>query len=271
MLELTKQSTLFRASLPRGLVTPLADFVRTMNCYYSNLIEGHNTHPVDIERALNNDLSRNTRKGNLQLEAKAHIEVQRWIDEGSLEDREMTIEGVREIHPRFTNLLPEELRWVEDPETGEKRPVVAGEWRDHDVAVGAHAPVSPVAVPRFMQRFEERYSRLGNFEAILAAGPAHHHLLYIHPFADGNGRVTRLMSYATLRRALDTAGLWSVARGLARRSREYKAHLADVRSNASRRLGRSWSSRRGDSLGVHAILLGHLPRSGAVYGGIDAT
>lgn len=25
----------------------LSDMVRSMNCYYSNLIEGHNTHPID--------------------------------------------------------------------------------------------------------------------------------------------------------------------------------------------------------------------------------
>ena len=30
----------------------LASLVRVMNCYYSNLIEGHNTRPRDIERAL---------------------------------------------------------------------------------------------------------------------------------------------------------------------------------------------------------------------------
>jgi hypothetical protein len=29
-----------------------------MNCYYSNLIEGHDTHPVDIEHALQGDYSR---------------------------------------------------------------------------------------------------------------------------------------------------------------------------------------------------------------------
>jgi Fic family protein len=29
----------------------LADLVRVMNTYYSNLIEGHNTRPRDIERA----------------------------------------------------------------------------------------------------------------------------------------------------------------------------------------------------------------------------
>ena len=84
VLDLTKKSASLRASLPKGLAEPLAEFVRSMNCYYSNLIEGHNTHPVDIERALNNDFSKNAKKRDLQLEAKAHIEVQRWIDEGNL-------------------------------------------------------------------------------------------------------------------------------------------------------------------------------------------
>lgn len=226
VLELTKRSTSFRASLPSGLVAPLADFVRSMNCYYSNLIEGHNTHPVDIERALNNDISSNPKKRDLQLEAKAHIAVQQWIDEGGLGDREMTVEGIYEVHRRFTNLLPDALRWVENPETGEKLPITPGEARTRYAKVGAHIAVSPGAIPRFLSRFEERYSNLGAFETILSVAAAHHRLLYIHPFADGNGRVTRLMSYATLLRTLDTAGLWSVARGLARRQDDYKKHLA---------------------------------------------
>jgi len=227
VLDLTKRSSSFRASLPRGLADPLADFVRSMNCYYSNLIEGRSTLPINIERALNNDFSQNVEKRNLQLEAKAHIEVQRWIDEGGLDGNELTAAGVKEIHRRFTNLLPEELRWIEDPQTGERRPVVPGEWRDHDVAVGRHVPVSPGAIARFMRRFEARYAGLGSFESILATGPAHHRFVYIHPFGDGNGRVSRLMSYATLRRTLDTAGLWSVARGLARRKDDYMRHLAE--------------------------------------------
>ena len=227
VLELTKRSSAFRASLPKGLADPLADFVRSMNCYYSNLIENRTTLPINIERALNNDFSANKERRNLQLEAKAHIEVQRWIDEGGLGGNEMAVAGVKEIHSRFTNNLPEELRWVEDLASGERRPVVPGEWRDHDVQVGRHVPISPGAIPRFMKRFEARYSGLGSFESILAAGPAHHRLVYVHPFADGNGRVTRLMSYATLRRTLDTAGLWSVARGLSRRKDDYMAHLAE--------------------------------------------
>ena len=36
--------------------------VRSMNCYYSNLIEGHDTHPRDIDRALANNFSSEPRQ-----------------------------------------------------------------------------------------------------------------------------------------------------------------------------------------------------------------
>ncbi|MGG6270496.1 hypothetical protein ACQ4M3_37595 [Leptolyngbya sp. AN03gr2] len=57
----------------------LGELVRSMNCYYSNLIEGHRTRPIDIERALAQDFSSDLEQRNLQLEAKAHIEVQTRI------------------------------------------------------------------------------------------------------------------------------------------------------------------------------------------------
>ena len=43
---------------------------------------------------------------------------------------------------------------------------------------------------------------------------------------EGNGRVARLMSHATLLEALGTGGAWSLARGLARDVAAYKSHLA---------------------------------------------
>ncbi|WP_461481363.1 hypothetical protein [Porticoccus sp.] len=54
-VELAAKSAGFRRSLPDGIVTALANLVRAMNCYYSNLIEGHNIHPVDIECAMRDD------------------------------------------------------------------------------------------------------------------------------------------------------------------------------------------------------------------------
>jgi hypothetical protein len=126
-----------------------------------------------IERALKNEYSQDTRKRNLQLEAKAHIQVQRWIDSGHLRGHSTTRAGLTEIHRRFCVELPEELLWVEDPETHERLRVVPGELRQRDVRVGRHIPVSPGAVPRFFDRFENVYSRLGKTESILAAAAAH--------------------------------------------------------------------------------------------------
>jgi Fic family protein len=225
-LELAQKSSGFRRSLPQSLLASLADLVRAMNCYYSNLIEGHDTHPIDIERALKNDYSKDARKRDLQLEAKAHIAVQKWIDGGGLTGRAVTSEGIREVHRRFCEELPDDLLWVEDPATKERFRVVPGELRRRDVAVGAHIAVSPGAVPRFLRRFEEIYGAVNKTESILSAAAAHHRLVWIHPFVDGNGRVARLMSHATMLNTLDTGAIWSVARGLARSVNEYKGHLA---------------------------------------------
>lgn len=111
-LDLAQKSAGFRRSLPESLLASLAELVRSMNCYYSNLIEGRDTHPVDIERALKDDYSSDAKKRDLQLEAKAHIAVQQWIDRGGLEDRTLAAGSVREVHRRFCELLPDGLLWV---------------------------------------------------------------------------------------------------------------------------------------------------------------
>ena len=132
-----------------------------MNCYYSNLIEGHDTHPIDIERALKNDYSNDPRKRDLQLEAKAHIEVQQWIDSGALAGRPVSLAGIKEIHRRFCELLPDDLLWIENPDSGERLRVLPGQLRDRDVRVGQHVAISPGALPRFLARCEERMAVWG--------------------------------------------------------------------------------------------------------------
>ena len=225
--ELAQKASGFRRSLPASLISSLATLGRAMNCYYSNLVEGHDTHPVDIERALRDDYSQDARKRDLQLEARAHIAVQKWIDEGGLKGRATGAESICEIHRRFGELLPEDLLYTEDPDTRERVRITPGELRQRDVKVGEHLAVSPGALPRFLARFEEVYGRAGKADAVLSSAAAHHRLLWIHPFLDGNGRVARLMSHASLLETLDTGAVWSVARGLARNVGDYKRHLAN--------------------------------------------
>jgi hypothetical protein len=73
--ELASQSATLGQALHPGTAASLAGLVRVMNTYYSNLIEGHNTRPRDIERALAGDLDENEERRNLQLEAAAHGRV----------------------------------------------------------------------------------------------------------------------------------------------------------------------------------------------------
>jgi Fic family protein len=205
----------------------IGDLVRSMNCYYSNLIEGHNTHPRDIDRALAADYSSDPHKRDLQLEARAHIEVQAMIDARISTASPPSRAFVEWTHREFCSRLPDTLLIVENPDTHERLKVVPGSLRTRSVAVGRHVPPGVEDLPAFLTRFEEAYdrSRLTKSRQTVAVAAAHHRLLWIHPFLDGNGRVARLMSHAMLLDLGVGSALWSISRGLARRSVEYKQLL----------------------------------------------
>src|ERR1700674_4974454 len=79
-------ATLGHALNPRTAAN-LAGLVRIMNTYYSNLIEGHDTRPRDIERAQAGEFDTNQERRNLQIEALAHVRVQAEVDRMAAEDR----------------------------------------------------------------------------------------------------------------------------------------------------------------------------------------
>lgn len=216
-----------------GMVHPIVqlsigDLVRSMNCYYSNLIEGHNTHPRDIDRALKGEFSTEPKKRELQFEAKAHILLQEKIDSLEMEKKKIvSIDFIRWLHEEFCKNLPDELLWVENPDTKEKVRVEPGKFRETTVSVGRHIPPNAESMTIFLRRFEEAYDpeKLGRMERFIAAAASHHRLLWIHPFIDGNGRVARLFSHSYLKAIGIGSSLWSASRGLARKSKEYKARL----------------------------------------------
>jgi Fic family protein len=221
--ELSARAATLGSALHPRTASHLSDLVRIMNTYYSNLIEGHHTRPCDIERALLGELDPDKKRRDLQLEAKAHVRVQAEVDqlfaEGHLPDPTSS-EFILYLHREFYRDAPESMLRIKG--AGREFAMEPGKWRslpEHDVAVGQHVPPSSTRVPDFMRHFEQRYHQqgLGKGSRILAMPAAHHRLNYIHPFPDGNGRVSRLMSHAMAHTAgIGAHGLWSVSRGLAR-------------------------------------------------------
>jgi Fic family protein len=118
--------------------------------------------------------------------------------------------------------------------------------------VGYHEPPGPDSLIAFLCRFDEFYAPDRHHGALklVAAVAAHHRLMWIHPFLDGNGRMARLFTEAYFHRIpVHGFGLWSVSRGLARRNADYKSAL-----------GRADQPRRNDLDGR-----GNLSNEGLIY------
>lgn len=211
---------------------PVVELLRLINSYYSNLIEGNSTHPVDIERAMRHEYADDPARRDLQLESFAHINCQQQIEERLQRDPDLNVASTDFlcwVHKTFYDQLPAELRHVKDEETGEVVDVIGGELRQREIRVGRHIGPLAATLPAFMERFANFYCSGAHHGTlpIIAAAASHHRLMWIHPFLDGNGRVTRLYTDACFRKLpLSGYGLWNVSRGLARRRDDYMAALS---------------------------------------------
>jgi Fic family protein len=236
-LEDLAREVVSRSSALGGQLHPVTqqavvELLRLINSYYSNLIEGHSTHPVDIERAMRQDYLTDPAKRDLQMESLAHIKCQREVESRLREEPEINTADngfIVWLHRVFYEQLPVELRQVKDEKTGEVLEVVPGEIRQREVKVARHVGPASEHLPAFLNRFATAYAsdKHHGVMPIIAAAASHHRLMWIHPFLDGNGRVARLYTDACFRRLpLHGYGLWNVSRGFARKRDDYMAALS---------------------------------------------
>ncbi len=222
------------AQIPSPLVRDrIAELVREMNSYYSNLIEGHKTLPRDIERAMKQDFSADPDKRANQQLNRAHIEVEKLMVSRLRAEPDLSIHSADFLcwlHREFYSRLPEELHYSKDRREKRYR-IEPGALRTFEVEVGRHQPPLHESLPKLLARFAEFYASKSILatDQLVALAAAHHRLAWIHPFGDGNGRVTRLFSHAwVVRCELDSFGLWTLSRGLARTRKEYYEQLSNA-------------------------------------------
>lgn len=229
-IELSTASARLAARVAPGSQEGIIELLRSVNSYYSNLIEGHHTRLADAERALRHEYDADDKKRGLQMEAVAHIHTERALEQRLIDEPGLDVtspEFIQWLHRHFYDQMPPEFRIVTS-EAGRTREVIPGKWRDEEVVVGHHHPPVAASLTRFLAHFQQSYrlDRLHGDTKFIAAAASHHRLTWIHPFFDGNGRTARLFSLAYFSRIADGYRMWSIARGLARRRDRYMAALA---------------------------------------------
>jgi Fic family protein len=234
--EILRKSGQLSGQVPAPIVRKrIAQVVREMNSYYSNLIEGHKTLPRDIERALRQDYSANPAKRANQHLSRAHIEVEQLMTQRLEAEPQLSIHSMDFLcwlHREFYGRLPDDMHFSEDRQ-GKQYRIEPGVPRTFEVEVQNHQPPHYQALQRFTGRFESFYSsdQILATNQLIALAAAHHRMAWIHPFGDGNGRVVRLYSHAWLIRCkLDSFGLWTLSRGLARQRSDYYRALSNADS-----------------------------------------
>ena len=135
----------------------------------------------------------------------AHIEA-----EGELEARYVegsgplyTESAVREIHASLYRRLQ-----LDDRRSDTRAEIVPGALRTVLVTAGRHLAPEAHAIPSLLDAWGARYTGLsGRERAVVGAACAHHRLLWVHPFLDGNGRTARLHTHLVLGQLRLTHGL----------------------------------------------------------------
>lgn len=229
-VALSVASMALAAQLSPLTLATLERYMRVINSYYSNLIEGNTTQPHEIRAAQRGNYSNDEAKRDLQQESLAHMAVQAWVRE-----QKLTLEQIfdpafiKALHLQFYQRIPESLWVIKDKQGKELDKVVPGQWRTRQLEVGRHLPPLGDDLPSLMTSFCASYNpnHYRGDRKLVAVMAAHHRFTWIHPFLDGNGRVGRLFNDAALTAAgLSSCGAWSLSRGLAKTSAQYKALLA---------------------------------------------
>jgi Fic family protein len=230
-IELHREAAALAATAHPVTRAALARLLLIVNSYYSNRIEGKHTTPAEIEAALKKDFSNNPDRAAVQHLAVAHLDIENALTGELAADPTLEVtspEFLKRVHRDLYANVPDSERVVRGRD-GRAARVVPGGFRTNEVSVGAHVPPPHEDVPNLLARFHEAYrpGPLNPVRRVVAFAAGHHRLAWIHPFLDGNGRVTRLMTTAYARKIeLDGGGLWSIARGFARYHAEYYALLA---------------------------------------------
>lgn len=170
--------------LKREALLKFKEQSRLFHTYHSNAIEGNSLTLQETRLVIEDGITIGGKPLRDHLEAANNARAFDWIWDAAVKRRALDHVFLQELHEMVM----------------QGTSLDAGKYRTQNVAiVGAlHTPPQPAKiVPMLDQLFRELAEPV---HPIVQATYAHHRLVHIHPFSDGNGRVTRLATNLLLMR-----------------------------------------------------------------------
>ena len=209
------RSKITAATIQVAWIPQLQKDSRERGAHASTAIEGN---PLTLEevRALEAGAPLPVRPARSRREVLNYFAGLRWVEIRARQKKPVTHDDVFRLH----SLLAAEVM-----DQGE-----AGRYRTIAVRVGKHLPPAPDLVSGLMRELLDWWNGPSTeWSPVLTSAILHYEVEAIHPFADGNGRVGRMLALWELyRRGFDTQHVFSIDEFFWEDRSRYYASLAAV-------------------------------------------
>lgn len=155
--------------------------------HYSTSIEGNPLTPGEVTNILLGDSIPTTKS---ELEVKNYFNALNFASVLALNPKPLSIDLVLELHRRIMRDI-----MVKKPGQFRNGKVIVGH-RGMAGLVVKHDPPAHTAseIQRLLEEVFTYFGKPSEFSPLILSGLLHHEVAYIHPFFDGNGRLTRLLT-----------------------------------------------------------------------------
>ncbi len=167
--------------LPAAAVARLREQLTVEWIYNSNAIEGSTLTLRETQLILETGLTIGGKSLREHFEVINHKDAIEYVESLSEQEAPLSAFHVRQIHKLVLSRIDDEN---------------AGQYRRTQVRIGGaqHVPPESWEVPQRMQDWETWLHQAEHeLHPVVLAAQAHHRLVAIHPFVDGNGRTARLV------------------------------------------------------------------------------
>ncbi|MDP4964262.1 MAG: Fic family protein [Salibacteraceae bacterium] len=162
-------------------LSKMLEYFKVKYTYESNQIEGNTLSYRETHLVVNEGITIGSKSLREHLEAINHADAVDFVAEMISKDDLLTKRTLLELHSLVLKGIDRKY---------------AGKYRDFPVSIGGsrHLPPDHMMLDQLMQDYFMHYMRQrGSMHPVILAAEMHERLVTIHPFADGNGRTSRLV------------------------------------------------------------------------------